>query len=164
MTASIPYWTSRDEGENLNYWAGIPTTGSHLINLWYTFVRSFVRSNCRRYKPMCVLYVIPHWVSSQPTEFHMGVTKIPSVRNNIVREVDFYLLKDRSVDLCSILFPQVTGRNSAHCRNITAFFITWTPDTLNWLTATDLSASRRLSPRIAILHRPDLRIQYLQSY
>jgi hypothetical protein len=54
----------------------------------------------------------------------MGVTKIPSVGNNIVGGVDFYLLKDRSVDLCSILFPQVMGRNSAYCRNITAFFIT----------------------------------------
>lgn len=157
MAVSIPYWTSRDEGEKLNYWAGIPTTGSHLINLWYMFVRS----SCRRYKPMCVLYVIPHRVSSQPIEFHMGVTKIPSVGNNIVRGVEFYLLKDRSVDLCSILFPQVMGRNSAYCRNITAFFITWTPDKLDWLTATDLSASRRWSPRIAILHRPDLHIQYL---
>ena len=72
---------------------------------------------------MCALYVIPHRVSSKPIEFHMGVTKIPSVGNNIVRGVDFYLLKDRSVDLCSILFPQVMGRNSAYCRNITAFVI-----------------------------------------
>jgi len=81
--------------------------------------------------PMCVLYVIPHRVSSQPIEFHMGVTKIPSVGNNIVRGVDFYFLKDRSVDLYSILFPQLIGRYSAYCRDITTFFVTLTPDTLH---------------------------------
>ena len=63
---------------------------------------------------MSVLYVIPHRVSSHPIEFHVAVTKIPSVGNNIVRRVDFYLLKDKSVDLCSILFPHVMGKNSAY--------------------------------------------------
>jgi hypothetical protein len=53
----------------------------------------------------------------------MGVTKIPSVGNNIVRGVDFYMLKNRSVDLCSILFPQVMGRNSIYSGNITGYFI-----------------------------------------